>query len=416
MLSPASGRSSAMTDPGKSTIPSVDSFIAEVLARSPSLRAMKENLSASAEAAKGAGALPDPMIGLMLQDVRFPGWTVGKEEMSMVGIEAAQSLPWPGKTKARTAAAGGEVAIREGELEALANNLIVQVRTVWGRIYAQDQERAALLASREVLRLLAASTTARYSSGQGDQEAVIKAGLAQTRLEERLTDLRAERIGLVASLNALRDRPAADTLGEIRELPSIVPPTDSRLPESTSVAPEVAVRRAAVRAAELRASAARSELWPNLSTGAAYGWRKQRTPVVTLRLGLEIPLWQGSKQRRMIKSAEHEAEMARAEMRGSEADARAEAASLTADWDRAEAQVRRYQNAILPQSRAAFEAARASYLTGGGDFSAVIDDFLIWLDAQAALAERQSDRYATWAKLDALLSPRIDVGPQGDSR
>ena len=65
----------------------------------------------SAEEKKSlASAMPDPMIGFMIQNVGALGTsTVGKEEMSMQGVVFTQEIPFPGKlsTKGRAAAKNG---------------------------------------------------------------------------------------------------------------------------------------------------------------------------------------------------------------------------------------------------------------------------------------------------------------------
>src|SRR6185369_10833260 len=100
--------------------------------------------------------------------------------------------------------------------------------------------------------------------------------------------------------------------------------------------------------------------------------------------------------------AEQELESARAELREAQAMARAAAARLAARWQTAEEQLRRYREAILPQTSAAVDAARASYLAGRGDFTTVAQDFNLWLDARKQLASREADRFMTWAELDEL--------------
>ena len=39
---------------------------------------------------------------------------------------------------------------------------------------------------------------------------------------------------------------------------------------------------------------------------------------------------------------------------------------------------------------------------GRGDFSTVVEDFNLWLEARVQLARREADRFAAWAGLEAL--------------
>ena len=383
--------------------PLLESLVATALERSPSVAAMRERLAAAREMIAPAGALPNPMLEVMLQDASFPKYTVGTMEMSMIGPEVRQALPFPGKREARRAVASAEADIRLDELDQTRRQLVAQVRTLYARAYALDQERITIGAARQLLDMLATTAATRYSVGETEQEAVIKAQLEASRLEVRSDDLDAERAALVATLNRLLDRPGSATLEQVKGLPAPVVPAQPWDDVVLGSSAEIVVRRAAVTAAERRVDAARLELKPDFTTGAAIGLRGGLDPVVTLRFGVELPFWRKAGQEPLIRAAEHELEAARAELRDAESTARSEAARLHAEWVRAEKQIVRYRQAVVPQSSAAIDTARSSYLAGRGDFLTVVEDFRMWLDARTELARREADRFVTWAELDALV-------------
>jgi outer membrane protein TolC len=391
-------------DPDQPVAPPVEELVRVALDRAPSIAALLARMAAAREAVAAAGALPNPMVELMLQDASFPRFTVGTMEMSMIGPEVRQALPFPGKREARRAVARAEAAIRADEVGQLRRRLAAEVRTLYGRLYALDQERTALAAARELLDMLAATAATRYSVGGAEQEAVIKAQLEATRIEERSDDLDAERSALVAALHRLLDRAGATPLGRVTALPPVDVPAQPWEDPALASSPEVAVRRVAATAAEHRLSLVRLDLKPDFTAGAAAGLRGGLDPVVTLRFGIEVPFWRKDKQQPMIRAAEHELEMARAEVREAEAAARSQAARLSAEWERANKQIVRYRQAIVPQSSAAVDAARSSYLAGRGDFSTVVEDFRMWLEARSELARREADRFETWAQIDALIN------------
>lgn len=384
--------------------PTADDLVAAALERSPSVAALRERLAAAREMIGPTGALPDPMVEFMLADMGFPRYTVGTDEMSMIGPEVQQGFLYPGKREARRQAARAEAEIRGAELDQLQRLVAAQVRTLYARVYALDRERQALQAARELLEMLSSTVAARYGAGQAEQEAVIKAQLEVSRLGERLDDLFAERKTAVVALNRLGDLPGEAPLGRVALLPHASVPTSPLEELVLAGSPEVAVKRAAVSAAERRLEVARLELKPNLSAGAALGLRGGFDPAVTLRFGLEFPFWRKQKQEPMIRAAEREFAMTQADLRDAQAGARAEAARLAAEWQRSEKQIQRYQQAIVPQTSAAIDAARASYLAGRGDFLTVVDDFNRWLQARVQLASREADRFATWAELEALIA------------
>jgi outer membrane protein, heavy metal efflux system len=388
--------------------PPVDQLVAEALGRAPSIAALRARLAAAREMVAPAGALPDPIAEIVLQDIGFPKWTVGSQEMSMIGPMVRQDLLYPGKRQARREAASAEATTRGMELEQVQREIAAQVRALYARIYALDKEHVTLAAARELLEMLASTAASRYAVGESEQEAVIKAQLQLSRVGERLDDLAAERQALVSGLNRLLDRAGEAALGEVEALPPVpqAPRPWAELAEAHS--PAVAVKEAAVLAAERRLELARLELKPNLMAGAGIGLRGRFDPAVTLSFGVELPLWRKGKQGPMVRAAEQELVAASEELRDAKAAARAEAATLAVELARAESQIARYRQAIIPQTSAAIDAARSSYLAGRGDFTTVIVDFKEWLDARTQLAAREAERFLAWSGLQSLVAAPME--------
>jgi outer membrane protein TolC len=393
------------SEPKPELAPPVEQLVAEALSMAPSLAALRARLAAARAMVAPAGSLPDPTVELVLQDMGFPKWTVGVEEMSMIGPEIRQDLLYPGKRDARREAANAEAVTRGKELEQLQREVAAQVRTLYARVYTLDNERRALFTARELLDLLAATAAARYAAGEAEQEAVIKAQLQVSRVGERLDDLAAERQGLVSALNRLLDRASDAALGEVEALPPVPEASQPWVELAEANAPAVAAKEAAVRVAERRLEAARLELKPNLMAGAGVFLRGQFDPAVTLSFGVEWPMWRKEKQGPMVRAAEQDLVAASEDLRDAKAAARGDAARLVVELRRAESQIVRYRQAIVPQTSAAIDAARSSYLAGRGDFSTVIEDFREWLDARTQMASREAGRFIAWSELQSIVTP-----------
>jgi outer membrane protein TolC len=391
--------------PAAPIAPPLAELVAEALAKAPALASRRAALEAARQMERPAAALPDPMVEGMLQNADFPDFTVGTMEMSMVGVEIRQGLPYPGKRRARAEVARADTDLRSTELAAEERRIAAEVRILYAKLYALDRERQSLSAARELVDLLAATAAARYSTGEGEQEAILKAQLQESRLGEELDDLAAERGSLVAELNRWLDRPGDSPLGDVVELP-VLPEVDAPggATQETAVeaSPEAVTARAAIAAAERRLAVSKLDLKPDFVPSAGLASRGSLGPVLTLRFGIELPFWKQRKQGPMIRAAEQELERSRSELRDAEAMARAEAARLAVRWQQAERQIVRFQQAILPQSSAALDAARSAYLAGRGDFSTVIEDFDLWLEARVQLARREADRFVAWAELQRL--------------
>jgi outer membrane protein TolC len=177
---------------------------------------------------------------------------------------------------------------------------------------------------------------------------------------------------------------------------------------AAAASPSVLVARSSVSAVERRIDALNSDGNPDLLLGAGIGFRGDLDPVVSFRLGVELPIWRGSGDRPFAVSARADLEAARQELREAEAVAKSRATALRADWVRADAQVTRYEDAIIPMTSLAFDAARSAYLAGRGDFSTLVEDFGLWIEARTSLARREADRFMTWAEIQALIeSPAL---------
>ncbi len=390
--------------------PAVEDLVARALVRSPTVAALQARLAAARQRISPAGAPMDPMLEVMVQTIDAP-WAPNRT-MSMGQVSYTQPLFYPGKRGARRAAAAAEADLRGVEVGELQRRLGVEVRSVYARLYAIDREVQILRAARELADLFQATAASRYAAGVGEQEGMIKAQIAASRLAERRTDLEADRAMDVAMLNRLLDRPGDTPLGPVAGLPDSVALPEGVVERAQVNASAVAVGKAAIAAAERRLQSERLETRPNFLVGAGLGSTFMPEAAITLRFGVELPVFRGQRQAPAIEAAREDVASANADLRATRASVSAEAAGLLARFRRDGEQVILYREAIVPQTAVALDAARASYLAGRGDFSTVLEDFNGWLDARVGLARREAARYVTWSEIDALAGDPAD-GRQG---
>lgn len=411
---PALALAVALASPAlaQTAAPDLEALVAEALTRSPALAAARAELEARREREAAAGAPPDPSLETSLQNVSFEP-TLGDDENTMLGFEARQGLPYPGRRGAARALAAAETALAEAEVTALERHAAVELGTLYGQLYALDHEREALAAAGELVELLHEVAKSRYAAGRGDQEGVLKAQIWALRIAESQGDLANQRQAVTAELNRWLDRPASAPLGVVSSLPQVPPITADAESLAVAGSAEVARAEAEVAVAERRAALARLELKPNFSVGAGFASRGGLDPLVIARLGVELPLWRRHKQLPMLRAAELELEAAERRLAQAEAVARAEAVRLRSLWVNADQQVTRYRDGFLPLTSAALDAARAAYLAGGGNFSTVIENFNLWLEARSALARREAERFTAHAAFVHLAGTE-HVAPAGE--
>lgn len=403
------GTVAAVRAQDRSPAPPLDELVARALANSPSVAARRSRVLAAQAALPAAGVPPDPRIEFEWRDGGFPRWTLASDPMSMIGGSVRQELVSRARKDTRRASAAAEVDVRHAETDAVACDLIMAVRVEYGRLYATDRERSILRDAEGMARLLAETATARYASGATDQAAVLRAQLERTRLSERTADLDADRQTAVATMNRLLNQPPDTPIGEVRELPP-PPPLGAPLPalpaQAESRAPEVAVEVANTAAASRRLEAAKAELAPVWTVGGSVFWQGHADRVVSFSVGVELPFRKDRRQKPLIAASQYDLEAARFELADRSAEARAEAARLVAEVARADDQIARYQGGLLPQSSAALDAARASYLGGRGEFASVLDEFRRWIEIRVELVRREAARFTALGQLDILVNPK----------
>jgi outer membrane protein TolC len=170
-------------------------------------------------------------------------------------------------------------------------------------------------------------------------------------------------------------------------------------------ATEVGVRKSEIAVAAQQVETSRAELKPAWALEGGMYWQGNTDRMVSLMVGVELPIWKKRRQEPLIAAAEREHRAAELELADTTAEVRAEAARLLVEAEAAKHQVERYRTAILPLSSAALDATRSSYLGGRGDFAALLDEFRRWTEVRVQLARREADRYAALARLDALVAP-----------
>lgn len=385
--------------------PPVDELIAEALEKSPAVGAIRSRFAASREFIEPASALPDPELEFSLEEnissLSSPVFAKG-------GMILKQKFPFPGKRSVLGKTASAESEMEYAGLIDIERQITRDVRTIYAGLYALDSEVLVLNAARELVKMLEATAAMRYSTGEGEQESQIKAQIESSRLTERMNDIAAERAGMTAGLNRLLGRSGSFPVGKVTALPSVSIKREGigSLEElALANSPAVFIKKAAVKSAEYRLESAELDFWPDFFAGAGVAFNSEYDPMAVVSFGMTLPVWQNSKQKPLKRAAGHKLEEARKSLKEAETVISSEIAGLFARWNRDQEQIRRYRDAIIPQTSAALNSARASYIAGRADFSVVIEDYNLWFDALAQLARRESDKFISWAGIDAFTAP-----------
>lgn len=352
-------------------------LIDESLSARPELARSVAVVHAEQERVPQAGAWPDPMLQVGVQNMGFTSIEIGQDPMSFVSFMASQTVPWPGKLGLRKDVAElGATQAKQGvarvrlSTEADVRRAYLDLLLVRDRLGLLDQLDAIWQKSLGVARI-------RYEAGDGAQSDVLRAQLELKRIEQRRLGLRAEERTKVQAINRLRahplDEPIATTT-HIRELPALATFKSWFSAErALARSPELAAARLGIKRADRSVALAEKSYYPDLTVGAGVMVRGQLPPMWLVTVGGPLPVFAGSKQSRAVaenrawsSAAQNEATAIDQVLRLRSGERHTAFSALLEIADL-------YTQGLLVQSEATSESTLSQYKVGKVSFASVLE-------------------------------------------
>ncbi|HUT74408.1 MAG TPA: TolC family protein [Armatimonadota bacterium] len=347
----------------------LDRLIEIALEDNPELAALRSRITADRAKVPQARSLPDPMVGVMFDDVTDPG--------AAYSIEARQRLPWPGKLRlmSEAAALGADRTVTDYTEQAY--EVVAAVKQTYYDLYFLDQSIELTLTNKDLLTDFVKLAETKYAVGAGIQQDVLRAQVAQSRILDQLLMLRQQRIAAQARLNALLNRPPEAPLGPAGEM------TRHRVALPEPALAEIALQRRAMLRG-MRLMTAEAQTMQALA-------RRELKPDLELRLGVNpqgmgggadvrgmvmfmLPLYHRTKQDQAVVQRTAEVAAADHGYDAAETMVRAMIRDLTAMLDTSDRQAELLRNGIIPQAQLSLESARAGYQVNQVDFLTLLDN------------------------------------------
>lgn len=392
--------------------PVLSRLVEESLAGRPELRQAEAAARAERERVPQAGALPDPVLSLGIQNDGFEGLQIGVMETSYYQVMLTQGIPWPGKRGLRTDVArlGADAADASVARARLGTEADVR-RAYLDLLLARD--RLALLDRLEGLwRKSAGVARTRYEAGEGAQSDVLRAQLELNRLRQRRWTLEAEERSRVQTLNRLRARPVDEpipTTATVRDLGvPVLPDPEAALADALARSPEVAQARLGVSRAERQVALARRERYPDLNVNAGLMPRGSLEPMWQAGLSIGIPIWSGRKQSRAVAESEARADADQRSAEAIEQILRLRVADRRVALQSLVDTVRLYREGLLVQSQATADSTLAQYRVGRVTFASVLDANAGFVDDEEGFLLALAD-----AQRVAIASAEVSLDPVG---
>jgi outer membrane protein TolC len=392
----------------------------EVLERNPGIAAAAARARSVAQQVPQVKALPDP-VASMTAFLQAPETRTGPQRLSL-GI--SQGLPWFGKLELKEQAALLSVAALEADVESRRLRLVTEARRLYYEMsfldsYEEitDEFRTHLLQHEEIAR-------ARYSTGIGSGQGVVKLQAEITRVERQLLDIEARRVALVAQLNALRDRPASFARPEVHasRVEEIQVDLDPSLEAALHSRPELSASDARISRADTLIQLAEKGYRPDFKVGLAYTIVERRNDpagrlsppagngddILGIQGGITLPIW----RKRLAAGVEEAVEFeiaAREARRAIVAEIQGAVGDLIQRVPLSWRQLRLVEDLLVVQAEEALESAKSGYIAGTLNALDLLDAEHVLFEARTAVARARADYLVGIAKLEGAIGTTLPI-------
>ena len=396
-------------------------LLEEVLERSPRLARLEAEAAAFEQRSPQVKALPDPTATLTWF-VMAPETRVGPQRAA---VNITQQLPWFGTLELDEQATMWDTVASRARLEAARIEVLTEVRTDYHELQFLEVERRVVEEDRATLEHYAELALARYASGVGLDQPVIKIQAEITRTEARLLALAARRATVVARINALRDRP--------QTTPVVVAESGHRQPVALDLGelrrralegrPEIAAADAAVEAAASRVESTKKAYSPKVVVGLNYGYVSRRNDeagrldppegngqdILGLTGGISLPIWRSSLDAGVEERVQNRlaAEEGRREIT---AVIDGELGDLVHRIPFLEEQVALYDSVLIVQAEQSLQSAESAYGAGTAKALDLLDAERVLLQVRIAAERVRSDLDIAYAQLEGVIAGPLGAG------
>jgi outer membrane protein TolC len=407
--------------------PLLGEVVREILERNPGVAAAQARAQAAAGRAPQLRARPEPELGLTLF-VKPPETRTGPQRLA---ASYSQQLGH-GQLKLNEQAALNEAAALAFEVEAQRLSLVTEARRLHYELgflvsYREISEelRAHLVQHEEISR-------ARYSTGVGLGQSVLKLQAEITSAEKELLDIETRRVALEAQLNSLRDRPAGTPVPRARipELTEITFEPEPLIQAALRLRPEIKAADSRIAQASVLTERAGREKRVRFKLGATYTVVDRREDelgqlmppegngddIFGVHGAIALPVWRNKLEAGLAEAAQLQAAALEAK-RVVEASIESTIGDLALRVPLNWRQLKLAEDLLIVQAEESLESAQSGYVAGTLNALDLLDAEHVLFEAQTALARARADYLISLAELEgAVGAPLSELtagrGPQ----
>ncbi len=354
----------------------VDSLVQIALENNPEILSNKYSQQSAEFKAKSAGTIPDPKFTIAALNMSRSSLSLDETPMSGIALGLSQTVPWPGRLKAKKAMARLQSDSQKQNIQQKENSIVQMVKHFYYDYSYWTKAGQILDSNIELVEFLINAAETKYANGIGTAQDALRAHTTKARLENKKLFM------------AQMSRTALLNLGQLIDDTSIVHANlSANLPEKLNYEllnlelnnPHLKKAEIQTSISKKRLALAKSGYYPNFTFGFDYRIRRdipmdavRGEDFVTVKAGLQLPLWFFAKQNNETKAARHTIKASEENYHSIQNQIKKQIAVVRIALKTITESFEQYNNSISPQARAAYEAARVAYEVGEVDFNALL--------------------------------------------
>jgi outer membrane protein TolC len=335
---------------------SLDDAVARAEQRSHAVRSADAGVRSAQQAAQAAGQLPDPMLGVGIENLPATGperFSTTREGMTMKRIALSQEWVSAGKRTLRTDAARAQLAREAANLGAARADTRLQTALAFIEAYYAGQALSLGMTSEAHAREAFDAARARLSAGSANTPDVLAASAALGTGMDEAAEARQQWAAAAVALARWTGTQADELIApSIADAAAEAPWVEAH--------PLVVARRRDVVLAQKEAAVVVANRRPNWTWELAYGQRTGAPDLVSVGVNIPLPIAPAARQDRDSAAKLALVEKAEAELAEAERAAGAEYRVLAGDAQRLQERIRSLRGALLAPAAQRTAAARAA--------------------------------------------------------
>jgi cobalt-zinc-cadmium efflux system outer membrane protein len=379
---PASARAEPM---------SFDDALARASVDGPSLEADRLEVEARRTAATTADQLPDPELGVRVDNVPIsgpPAFSLTEDEMTMAVIGLSQALPSGASRQARVGRATADIAEAEAAQAVSLREAWISAGVAWIDLAFAVQRLGAVDAAISKVSTYRDTGAAGVASGTVRPAETIETRTAIAQLEDMRAEILAERARAKAVLARWTNDPDPAAVGPAPHLE--IDPAELR--DSIDAHPQLGLAEARVQQARSDIALATAGKQPDWMFDVAYEKRAERYgDMVSAGVTVSLPLFSGRRQDPLIASRLTASDAALARREDTRRALAAELEASLADHVMHHDQWVRARDTLLPLARERADLEVASYAAGRASVHDVIAARTAAAEAELLVLEREAE-------------------------